>query len=383
MIETKEVKLAVILSAIIIIGLIANVINLIVFSRIKKMKKNTIFKYLFYLTLIDIGVLLIAATDSLTTFCFSFSLRLISNMSCKIHTFLTYFLTHMNSLILMIVSIDRVMIICQKNNTDRIRIQQQLDLYLKSKISSLFEKVRNCVPYLILFLVIINLHFMILLTINKINHHDSNKTLFIENNKENFNIFNTSKFNFEESFENRSTYILMCYPLKNEKYYIFLLNIWVWIDSFIYSLIPFVVMTICSIIIISEIETKSKGFLKSCDNVNKKSQNHRICLKSKRRNRKLSIMLLVNNLFFILCSLPYRLNLIFYNHDGEKDHTSTFQVYFYALPYLINSFNFIFYYIFSTEYRELIKLILFVRKNILNQDLHIESIRPKLNSLMR
>ena len=175
----------------------------------------------------------------------------------------------------------------------------------------------------------------------------------------------------------------MCYPLKNEKYYIFLLNIWVWIDSFIYSLIPFVVMTICSIIIISEIETKSKGLLKSCDNVNKKSQNHRICLKSKRRNRKLSIMLLVNNLFFILCSLPYRLNLIFYNHDSEKDNTSTFQVYFYALPYLINSFNFIFYYIFSTEYRELIKLIFFVRKNILNQDLHIESRRPKLNSLMR
>ena len=55
---------------------------------------------------------------------------------------------------------------------------------------------------------------MILLTINKINHHDSNKTLFIENNKENFNIFNRSKFNLEESFENRSTYILMCYPLK-------------------------------------------------------------------------------------------------------------------------------------------------------------------------
>ena len=120
-------------------------------------------------------------------------------------------------------------------------------------------------------------------------------------------------------------------------------------------MIPFVVMTICSIIIILEIKSKSNGFIKS----NKRSiTNQKICLKSKRRNQKLSLMLLVNNLFFILCSLPLCLNSIYHNYKiGENE--SSFHAYFHILAYSNNSFNFIFYYIFSSKYQEIISLIFF------------------------
>ena len=66
-------------------------------------------------------------------------------------------------------------------------------------------------------------------------------------------------------------------------------------------------------------------------------------------------MLLVNNLFFILCSLPLCLNIIYYNFIGQKDYEAySFQAYFHILAYSNNSFNFVFYYIFSKQYRQII-----------------------------
>ena len=171
-----QVKFSIILSIIIVIGLLGNIINLFVFYQKKSStRKNSTFKYLFYLALIDILVLLIAATDSLSTYGYSISLRLYSVCTCKIHTFVTYFLTHLSSLVLMIISIDRAIIICQKSPNLNIDVSSNNLIF---KISCSFKKVRKVLLYLILFLIGINLHFIGFLTINKIDRQSLNETNF-------------------------------------------------------------------------------------------------------------------------------------------------------------------------------------------------------------
>ena len=370
--DTKQIILSIITLIIVFFGLIGNSLNMIVFWH-KTMKKHSTFRYLFCLALVDILVLIICATDTLTSFTFSFTFRLSSIFLCKIQTFLTYFLTHMSSLILMIVSIDRAIIICNNKNQTAANLITFIS-NLKYRIVCLFKKVNNILIFLVLFLVMINLHSILFMTINKVdsekvNDFDLNNYKFYNNIK----VFENSNLTFKSEFEdnkNKSEYLSICYPLKNEKYYIFLLNIWIWIDALTYSLIPFLVMTMSSIIIIVEIRTKSNGFIKRYgkekNERERSTMNQKICEKSKRRNRKLSIMLLVNNLIFILCSLPIRFNMIYYNNQNNlKDETSSssFQSFFHPFSYLNNSFNFILYFIFSKQYRTLVLKLFFGQNN--------------------
>ena len=113
--SNTNILISIILATIILIGFIANLLNVIVFST-KSMRLNSTFRYLFYLSIVDFLVLLTSASDSLLAFDFLITIRLKSNLTCKIHTFLVYFLTHLSSGILMIVNINRVFSMKQNNN---------------------------------------------------------------------------------------------------------------------------------------------------------------------------------------------------------------------------------------------------------------------------
>ena len=60
------ILITIILAIIISIGLFGNLLNIIVFST-KPMRINSTFRYFFYLSIIDLLVLLVCATDSLFT----------------------------------------------------------------------------------------------------------------------------------------------------------------------------------------------------------------------------------------------------------------------------------------------------------------------------
>ena len=94
---------------ILVVGLIGNTFNMLVFGK-KKMRKISTFRYLFYLSISDLLVLAIGASDILIKKIFLSEIRTQSQIVCKLHTFFTYFLTHVSSLILMAVSIDRAII---------------------------------------------------------------------------------------------------------------------------------------------------------------------------------------------------------------------------------------------------------------------------------
>ena len=115
------------------VGIFGNTLNLIILSQ-KPFIKISTFRFLFYLSIVDLRklfnlyfflkrisktnvslvVLTISKTDVLLK-SLNVNMRVYSSFVCKSHTFFTYYLTHLSSIILMIVSIERAMLICDKN----------------------------------------------------------------------------------------------------------------------------------------------------------------------------------------------------------------------------------------------------------------------------
>ena len=390
--------ISIVLALIILIGIIGNLLNIIVFSD-KTMRKTSTFRYLFYLSIIDLLVLLICGIDSLLEFDFLITIKFKSNLTCKIHTFLAYFLTHMSSFILMIVNINRVLAIKHYEN-----VKHRFVSFFTSKLN----KVGKTILILSLILIASNLHYLIFMKRNSMEKDidrkiiDSNYTFPIQTKlnkrlKESFEsltlvdyyydkkdkrfneimsnfgsisqrnsmlkYYKKFKFLFSGNASSKNNFTsFVCYPNDNTHYYFFIAKIWIWIDMFLFSLIPFVVMAICSFIILIDIRTKSRNFLAS---KNKTISN--IIQKSRQRNRQLLIMLTVTNVYFLFCSLPLCINIIIDKIRTNKNETNLILSILQIISYSNNSFNFMFYLIFCQNYRQVIRSF-FCQKSLNQQN---------------
>ena len=344
----KNNKTSIVLSIIIIVGLFGNILNLIIFFH-KSMRSNSTFRYLLYLSLIDLLVVSFATSDALLTYGYLVIIRLNSNFFCRFHTFITYFLTQMSSLVLMVVSIDR-----KKNTLSLISISK---LKLNTNCKLKLGKVEKTILFIAFILFLVNLHYLIFLNLNLV---DENDFLLAKNETQNFAekeiLSNITKLNTDGSIiktfnttgykkinQNNNSIFLMCFPKHSTIYSYFLTHVWIWIDTFIYSVMPFLVMLICSIQIIVEIKSKSKSFIK---------RKTLVAIKSRRRNNHLLVMLTVTNIYFILCSLPLCISMVYYKFKGPQSDTHSFQTFFHILAYSNNSMNFIFFGLFSKKYRQ-------------------------------
>ncbi len=373
-------ELAFILFLIICIGLFGNILNLLVFSQ-NSMRKSTTFRFLIYLSTIDILVLLICAMDSVLIYGLGFEIRLYSNLTCKLQSFLSYFLTQMSSIILMCVSIERVLVVCN------LRSKSIANLKLH-----IFEKFRieKIVLLVMLFLILINMHFIHFFSLSKFEENPNNQmNLFHTNNEANdsnrgdakfnmkkivheksglrfynfinedmlynidLNIIMNSKIDEDNENKNISTQesFLVCYSnIKNSSTYdYFIKHIWIWIDALLYLVIPLFVMVICSMIIFIDIREKSKRFFKISAKFNKA-----IIEKRTKRNKQILYMLIATNIFFIICSLPYCLLSYKSNKSNKNTKFSQSLLLLNTLSYLNNSFNFFNFIIFSKQYRDIV-----------------------------
>jgi hypothetical protein len=98
---------------IVIQGVCTNVVNVVIFSE-KTMQKNVTFRLLLSLSKVDLVLLSFCTLDSILNHIFLVELRLFSNLTCKIHMFLTYFFSHLSSILMMVVSIERTLLIYNK-----------------------------------------------------------------------------------------------------------------------------------------------------------------------------------------------------------------------------------------------------------------------------
>ena len=91
-----------------IVGTFGNILSFIIFSH-GTLRKSSTFRYLALLSLMDLLVLYSGLLDLFLTIEYggAFSLRSVNTISCRLHTFITYWSQHSSSWILSFISVDR------------------------------------------------------------------------------------------------------------------------------------------------------------------------------------------------------------------------------------------------------------------------------------
>lgn len=336
--------LIIILIIIIITGIIGNLINVNIFIQ-KDMRKISIFRLLLYLSVIDLLVLFICTGDTVLTFCFKIHIRLYSTFTCKMHTFLTYYLTHMSSIVLMCVSVQRYLIIHNIEVFNSIKVK-----FLKQKFK--LYHIEKIIFLIAVLLAILNSHYLIFFDLNEVeqNLYDFLNDVNGSVNSMDLNVISETLTTTSEETNSpllvpstNRTGLFICYSLKYMDYTYFLIHNWLWIDTSIYFFLPNTIMIVCSIMIFIEIKRKSKGFLKTSAKMNRLIIRNRI-----KRNKKIFYMLLGTNIFFCICSIPYCV----WSYNAYDDTNTDVLLVVYLFSYSNNSFNFLFYLSFSNLYRE-------------------------------
>jgi hypothetical protein len=345
----------IIFSIILITGLIGNICNMLVFGK-KRMRKNSTFRYLFYLSISDLLVLVVGATDIIITRIFKSQIRTHSTLTCKFHTFSTYFLTHTSSLILMAVSIDRAIavsnvfvddenpivnkVVSKQNSSNIINesnlctiiteshatsIREQTSTLMNSfsnqNIKALYRKTSH--PFfikfflnkyvdlvtLVIFVLVfgLNSHYIYYLKLEISVDGLIGGRNFTNNDYPQTEQTIYSHMSEDYRIEDQIDIKYSCFAQRNSRYEYFLINYWFWMDLVVYSLLPFTTMTISSIIIVLKIRKVNKKYKQYILNENYKT-NKKIYLNKLKKNRQIYIMLL-NSIFWFLFTM---VNSIFY-----------------------------------------------------------------------
>jgi hypothetical protein len=332
------------------LGILGNMLNIIVFSK-KKMKKITTYYIFLYLSQIDLFLLMIILADKI-------ELKLYSETSCKTIMFLTNYLTQLSSIVLTMISIERTIVI-----------------YKKNLIFFRLKSIKKLIVFITVIFAILNLHYLFFFHLSQGYHVEIDK-FEQSDNIELRNLLDHFKFDeqlekkemahFDLRYQGNSSnktiekqqikYISynVCYPVYSLNYIYFLNHVWIWIHNLIYSFIPLLIMLVSSILIITKI---NKSTLRGPLSTNW------VQIRRQENNRKNQIFytLVSTNIFFILCTLPFSItNNNFFNTSQNYYHISE------LLTYAKASFNFVFYFIFSTKYKlivyDMIKKLICLKK---------------------
>ena len=97
--------LYILFALVIVIGLIGNSLNILIYSK-KKMLKSLIYQLLLSLSITDFIILLLCFIESSIENQFEIDLRAYSLIACKLDTFLAYFLTQTRNFLSMAITIE-------------------------------------------------------------------------------------------------------------------------------------------------------------------------------------------------------------------------------------------------------------------------------------
>lgn len=327
----------------IVIGISGNLLSLIVFLS-SSMKNNSIFTYLAALSIVDLFVIIFGLGDLILISYFRVILRNHSIVSCRLHTFVTYFFSHLSSFILASVSIDRAI---------------SLNLANLSRIFCIPKTAHKIIFINAIIVFLVNFHTLILLgSYDQIHYNNSTE---LTNTSQTHRV---SYFRFSCSSKNGSIYDRFLEPYFE------------WIDLFCYAIIPFTIMVICTFFIVKVLFVADKSYNKtkrlsnvSLDpslmtngpltmaniNGNKKC----MATKTKNSNRKKNIsymLILLNFLFFTLVS-PLLFVLVFLSGIENVREFKILINFVYILAYSNHCLNFVFYGISSPPYRKVVKVL--------------------------
>ncbi len=203
-------------------------------------------------------------------------------MACKLHTFFTYFLTHMSSVLLVCISIERTLAVYNTNVIKKFKIP-----FMKK------YRVEKVILLVVIVIAFINIHFLfffnlthmhpvsnimsngdtavLLIDKNMINNSSINSSLsksrmktdktfknfklrikkfIIKSKKYSRNKFSSrseneipfeliiGKMAIESDLKKENNELLLCYSFWNQHYSYFMSYIWIYVDSLLYSILP-------------------------------------------------------------------------------------------------------------------------------------------------
>jgi hypothetical protein len=293
------------------VGSIGNSLSFIVFTQ-KQLRTHSTFRYLAYLSIIDLIVLYLGLGNIILRDYFFIDIRVQNLFLCKFHTFLTYVTTQLSSWILTIVSIDRAIActvvklnkhICRPKSADRIFLSMCIIVSL------------------------LNSHILLFMGSKRTIKHSS--------------IHNTS-ISYQD--------IVICTHNTSNIYFKFFEKPYNIIDLLSYVLIPFIIMTICASIIAYRL-----FFSLSHTTMH-------IAIKGKTRNgtrraKQISYMLLILNLVFVILLTPIVLGQIFQELNQEH-HYRLYNSITLLMSYSNHALNFVLYGIASPQFRLTLKQLL-------------------------
>lgn len=274
-VENKEVSdllKKIFIPILLMTGLFGNVISIVIFNK-KSMKKYSTFQYLTLLSILDLCVLYTGCGQILLDVYYNIDIRLLNQFICKIHSFLVYFFTHYSSMLLALMSVDRTLAIMSANLT---------------KSNHNFKAPLKLFFLLGLFIALVNFHLIFFIQLYDFDLEEQQQVL-----------------NQNDSSNSSAVKQSICYARFESYFFLFLTNVFPWIDLCVYSFIPFIIMIFCSTIIIYRIQKKTKE-LRS---IRKNSKN----VKHLNRNKQLVIILFATNTLFIFLVLP----LVLLNATGN------------------------------------------------------------------
>lgn len=224
-----------------ILGTIANILSIVIFRR-KEMRKYSSFCYFAFLNFVNLAVLYVTLIRVIMEFNFHVDIRGLNMFTCKMHVFLTYFLTYLSSLLLSSISIDRVI---------SVMFLHKAKLYCTPRVAFMVT------VGLVVFNFVLASHFLLF---------DSG--YYVDGAGSSFN----ETTNVSTVIELASR--VVCEPRSETKYAYFVDEIWKIVDIGVYTFIPFTIMITCSIIIIIRVAQQSKKFSKKSEssgaNLNRK-----------------------------------------------------------------------------------------------------------------
>jgi hypothetical protein len=373
---------------ILVVGFIGNLLSFYVFTR-PGIRDFSVFRILAYLSIVDFFYLIVGCSHLIGISYFDYDFRNYSDLVCAFHSFLTLFLSHSSSNILALVSVHRCVTLTQMkprnlnrnnhlhNSINTNRGEVDAKNYIVShttssfkKFLSLFKTADLIVLGVISLIFIFDSHFLFLM---RLGSTKMSVTLSDDSNITEITVIEGP---------------LVCYPSSEDKrfYYEFYTKMWPLFDLFVYSYIPFLIMIICTIIIIYhfvKIKRKLKkhfvkgtkltnrrpkktntnnnnnnnanesdigdrrfrmtSFLVSVSNFkNKKRQkNEMIQRVTRRNNQTFKLLLSINIIFFILVTPIVTCNSL--GLLTEQSTSSTTLEIVYILAYLNHCLNFFLY----------------------------------------
>ncbi|CAF1249782.1 unnamed protein product, partial [Didymodactylos carnosus] len=359
-----------------------NSLSFVVFTQ-KQLRTYSTFRYLAYLAIIDLCVLYCGLGHIILRDYFKFDIRTSHLVMCKLHTFLTYITTQLSSWILALVSIDRAVAcslmqkrFCKAQSADRIFVGMCLavaiinshilffmgekrtiyTLQSTTTSSSILSAVRTTGRYnstsgqirsksLPSFTHYYRQSKQSITTISTVIRKSSSTVTKTFSNSiisgQNLNLIIKANpiINNSSPSQIELGRIIHCTHNTSDFYFKFFEKPYNVIDLFSYVLIPFIIMTICSIIV-------AYRLFYSLRNTTLKGKTR----KTTRRARQISYMLLTLNLVFVLLLAPVVLAQVFQDLHQEYRYR-LFNSITLVLSYSNHALNFILYGITSPQFR--------------------------------